>query len=84
MVRKRAQANKLSGLPNGISKTWRQRENRQPYLEYLVNWRDDEGKVRIKHFYVGVAPTKKAERLVCREAVLFRKAYEAKVRAQED
>jgi len=56
--------------------TWRNRKDRQPYLEYLVNWVDDSGKPRIKHFYAGVAPTKKVEREVRRAAVLFRKSYE--------
>jgi len=76
MLRSRPQTNKTTDLPPGVSMTWRSRKDRRPYLEYLVNWVDDEGKTRIKHFYVGVDPTQKDERTARRAAILFRKSYE--------
>ena len=77
MLRTRPQSNKTSGLPNGVSRTWRTRKGRQPYLEYLVNWIDELGKPRIKHFYVGVDPTQEADWRARQAAIRFRKAYEA-------
>lgn len=76
MIRTQPQTNKTTDLPTGVSMTWRSRKDRQPYLEFLVNWVDDTGKPRIKHFYAGVAPTKKDERAARRAAILFRKSYE--------
>ncbi len=77
-LRSKPQTNKQSGLPVGVTMTWRTREDRQPYLEFLVNWKDRHGKARIKHFYVGVAPTLKEERDVRRAAIQFRKSYESR------
>lgn len=81
-LRSKPQPNKESGLPVGVSMTWRIRKDRQPYLEFLVNWKGRHGKSRIKHFYVGVAPTSKKEREVRRSAILFRKSYESKKRGK--
>lgn len=78
MLRKKPQPNKQSGLPVGVSMTWRTRKDRQPYLEFLVNWKDNHGKPRIKHFYVGTTPTVKEERGARRTAIKFRKEYESK------
>jgi hypothetical protein len=76
IVRSAPQLNKINKLPVGVSMTWRTRTNRKPYLEYLVNWVDETGKPRIKHFYVGVTPTAKKKREARQAAIQFRKAYE--------
>ena len=77
MLRTRPQSNKTTGLPIGVSRTWRSRKDRRPYLEYLVNWIDEVGKRRVKHFYVGVDPKQETEWKARRAAIAFRKAYEA-------
>lgn len=76
MIRQREQANKKSGLPLGVSKTWRRRAGRRPYLELLVTYRDQEtGRMKTRHFYVGTDPDETSIQRAFREAVRFRQAY---------
>lgn len=76
-LRTRPQSNKRTGLPVGVSRTWRTypRGERPPYLEFQVLWHDGS-RPRIKHFYVGAYPTRRRLREVREEAIEFRRAYE--------
>jgi len=79
-LRTKPQRNKTTGLPAGVSKTWRMRPApRLPYLEYQVLYQDKHGISKIKHFYVSVHPTPMVEALVKKQAIEFRQQYEARV-----
>lgn len=80
--RSKSQVNKTTGLPNGITKTWRKRKGKRPYLEFQTYWKDATGKVRIQHFYVGVEPTPEKEILAFQNAKAFRDQYELANRAK--
>jgi hypothetical protein len=79
-IRSKPQSNKQNGLPAGVSCTWRQypEGERSPYLEYQVVYKE-RNQTRIKHFYVGVSPTKKREREIRALAIAFRQDYEERV-----
>ena len=78
-LRTKPQSNKTTGLPVGVSKTWRMRPApRLPYLEYQVLFQDKHGVSKIKHFYVSVRPTPRVDALVRKQAVEFRKQYEVR------
>jgi hypothetical protein len=49
MKKRVSQTNKVTGLPVGISATWRIRPSRSPY-------KNEKGIPKTKHFYVGVQP----------------------------
>ncbi len=76
-LRTRPQSNKTTRLPAGVSSTWRTYPTggRSSYLEFQVLWHDGRS-ARIKHFYVGSAPTRRRTREVREQAIEFRRAYE--------
>ena len=77
-----AQHNKRSGLPAGITETWRKREGRRDALEFQVFYQE-EGRPRIKHFYVGPEPLGTQRKDAMARAIAFRQAYEEGCRPTE-
>jgi len=75
-VRSKSSSAKKTGLPVGVTKTWRMRAVKSPYLEYQVFYQTKRGKHKVKHFYVGVNPEPTTERLARDRAIKFRKEYE--------
>jgi len=75
VLRKFPQKNKIYPLPVGVSATWRYRKNRMPYFEYMVSMIVG-GKMRTKHFYVGVEPLPIVSRIMREKAISFRKFLE--------
>ena len=52
-------SHKTNDLPVGITRTWRERKNKNPYLEFQVAYINSYGERKTKHIYVGVNPTQK-------------------------
>lgn len=79
--RSKPMSHKGSVLPLGVSETWRSRPNRNPYFEFQVYYVED-GAEKIKHFYVGVSPTRNKLRTQRKAAIKFRQDYEQKLKEQ--
>lgn len=73
-------SHKTTPLPAGVSATWRHREGRSPYLEFQASWYEG-GKIRVKHFYVGVDPTPAKFRAMRARAIAFRLSMVAQIAA---
>lgn len=75
-IKLKPQSNKKLDLPVGVSATWRTRPNKRPYFEYQVFYKDEMGKHKTKHFYVGVNIYPDTCQLIKERAIKFRKDYE--------
>lgn len=76
-LRTHPQSNKRSGLPLGISGTWRIRPDRRPAYEFMVTYREGRA-IRTKHFHVGPSMDPELYLRQLQEAIKFRRAYEAR------
>lgn len=83
-IRTKPMSHKKSGLPLGITKVIRnyKKGNRRSHYEFQVYYQQD-GKVKIKHFYISNECTIEQEQEILNKAVKFRKEYEDKIYIEE-